>query len=965
VAAFAYNSHVTDRGSGLPIVAGHPGEAPRRWRAYLDGATARYRHHGVESALERDRVEDGRTVSLFWVALDGNRVVAGLRCHGPLASPTEARALVELGDHPHLADVHADLEAAVDQGVVEIKGAWVELNHASSPALSQALARCHLHSMEWFAARFAICTAPTHAQRVWCTAGAVCADHLAPVAYPDARFATRLLWWDRHQVAARAEAAQLRLFATEAAELAAAATDRSSPTRACAPPQASTAPCQSAPGDAWRPLVLTEGDGDDEAVLAAVRADPAVAVRDGVADQRGELIALQPTCPVELLAEPPRWVYYPWRQALVRLLGPAGFRRLRHDRNRNKLTDDEQQHAAAKTVGVVGLSVGHTIAHTLALEGLCGRLVLADFDEIATSNLNRLPADVFDLGVNKAVATARRLAELDPYLPVDVWPHGVDADVVDAFLADVDVVIEECDSLDIKLRLRDAARHRRVPVLMETSDRGLLDVERFDTEPDRPAFHGLVAGLTADDLAGLTTRAKAPYVLSILEPGQLSPRMAGSMAEIDYTVTTWPQLGGEVALGGASVAAALRRLARGQALPSGRLRLDLDAALDELAPPAQPAHLHNAAPVPRPVAPDDPHEAIAHAAHLAPSGGNTQPWALALDDDELRLWVDHTKSSTLDQGFRGSYTALGAALLNARAAASAHARLGPIAFKPRTDGHDDEVVAAMAFGDELDLDLAELSSWVTDRHTNRKPGEPAVVAPATVEALRAAAAREGGAAHVVTHRETLAACAAALAESDRLRYLTPWLHAELMSELRWPGHDALESGIDVRTLELDAAERAKLAVATRADVMAHLSAWDAGAALGEITHERVVSSSALVAVTVTGTDPAAYVRGGAALERVWLEAQRAGLGVQPVSPVSIYALADADYVALVGAQRAPQLRALDQRLCRLLGLGDGEQLVLLLRLSHASAASLPSGRQPLEEVLVRFRRAGPSQPASA
>jgi len=30
---------------------------------------------------------------------------------------------------------------------------------------------------------------------------------------------------------------------------------------------------------------------------------------------------------------------------------------------------------------------------------------------------------------------------------------------------------------------------------METSDRGLLDVERFDKEPSRPPFHGLVGEL--------------------------------------------------------------------------------------------------------------------------------------------------------------------------------------------------------------------------------------------------------------------------------------------------------------------------------------------------------------------------------------------------------------------------------------------------------------------------------------
>ena len=43
-------------------------------------------------------------------------------------------------------------------------------------------------------------------------------------------------------------------------------------------------------------------------------------------------------------------------------------------------------------VGVAGLSVGHVIAHTLAAQGLCGELRLADFDGLELSNLNRVPA---------------------------------------------------------------------------------------------------------------------------------------------------------------------------------------------------------------------------------------------------------------------------------------------------------------------------------------------------------------------------------------------------------------------------------------------------------------------------------------------------------------------------------------------------------------------------------------------
>ncbi|MGW8651335.1 Rv1355c family protein, partial [Nocardia salmonicida] len=331
-----------------------------------------------------------------------------------------------------------------------------------------------------------------------------------------------------------------------------------------------------------RPLVLDPTDPTDAATLRHLAGLAGIRTDDLRAGLRAELDRLT-GLPSTIDPAEERWVYYPWRRALVAILGPAAFRAIRSDRNRNKLTSGEQQRLAQLVVGVVGQSVGHSIAYTLALEGGCGLLRLADFDTIELSNLNRVPGGLFDVGVNKSVVTARRIAELDPFLPVEIWPSGVLADTVDEFLDGLSVVVEECDSLDIKFAVREAARRHRIPLLMETSDRGLFDVERYDLEPDREPFHGLLGATTGAQLAGLDTKAKAPHVLRILDPGQLSSRMAASLAEIGETITTWPQLGSDVQLGAAIVTAAVRRIGLGAKLSSGRTRVDLEATLDSLA----------------------------------------------------------------------------------------------------------------------------------------------------------------------------------------------------------------------------------------------------------------------------------------------------------------------------------------------------------------------------------------------
>ncbi|MFY2787458.1 MULTISPECIES: Rv1355c family protein [unclassified Rhodococcus (in: high G+C Gram-positive bacteria)] len=322
--------------------------------------------------------------------------------------------------------------------------------------------------------------------------------------------------------------------------------------------------------------VFDPSEREQDSVVRALLDDPTVGVVDTTLEQLASLRRLLPAMTGKT-EELPRWVHYPWRRTLVRVLGPRSFDRLRLDRNRNKITSAEQARFRGLRVGVVGLSVGHAVAHTLAMEGLCGELRLADFDELDLSNLNRVPSSVFDLGLNKAVVAARRIAELDPYLNVRVFADGVTAETLDNFLDGLDLVVEECDSIDTKLLVRHHARARGIPVVMETSDGGVLDVERFDLEPDRPVFHGLLGEMTTADVADLTVEQKSTIAATLLEPTKLTPRMIASVPEIGRTLSTWPQLGGDVALGGAAVTAAVRAFGRGEPLSSGRRRIDLDS----------------------------------------------------------------------------------------------------------------------------------------------------------------------------------------------------------------------------------------------------------------------------------------------------------------------------------------------------------------------------------------------------
>ena len=448
--------------------------------------------------------------------------------------------------------------------------------------------------------------------------------------------------------------------------------------------------------------VLDPNEPSDHAVLERLRADPTVEFLDHRNAQLSGLRSLRPAPDEDVLAEPGRWAYYPWRRCAVSVLGPRGFRALRLDRNRNIITTEEQARLNSLTIGVAGLSVGHVIAHTLAVAGLCGTLRLADFDGLELSNLNRVPATVFDLGLNKAHVAARKIAELDPYLAVEVFDAGLTVETVDAFLDGLDIVVEECDSLDMKAVVRIGARDRRIPVLMATSDRGMVDVERFDEEPERPIMHGLLGQLDVGLLPGMSSREKIPHMLRHLEAERISPRTAASLIEIDRSLSTWPQLASEVILGASSVAEAVRRIGLGESQGSGRCRIDVGRALSRLEQPeiivyrAAPEGESTDAPVPSTVA-----DTVVAAAMRAPSGGNMQPWVIDADPVKVTVSVAAEHTSTMDAGFRGSAVAVGAALFNIRVAAAARGVLGPVSVVEDVGGSP--LQATMTFGNGNDV----------------------------------------------------------------------------------------------------------------------------------------------------------------------------------------------------------------------------------------------------------------------
>ena len=80
------------------------------------------------------------------------------------------------------------------------------------------------------------------------------------------------------------------------------------------------------------------------------------------------------------------------------------------------------QKLKAATVGIAGLGgLGSNVAVSLARIGI-GKLIIADFDVVDPSNLNRQQYFIDQLGTNKVAALTDNLKRINPYINIDGFP---------------------------------------------------------------------------------------------------------------------------------------------------------------------------------------------------------------------------------------------------------------------------------------------------------------------------------------------------------------------------------------------------------------------------------------------------------------------------------------------------------------------------------------------------------------
>jgi sulfur carrier protein ThiS adenylyltransferase len=106
-----------------------------------------------------------------------------------------------------------------------------------------------------------------------------------------------------------------------------------------------------------------------------------------------------------------------------------------------------------KVVGIAGCGgLGSNCAVALARVGI-GKLVIADFDVIDASNLNRQYFFREQVGQNKASALRENIAKIDESVEVEAYELALTPDNIPGIYGQCDVIVEAFDKAEMKQML--------------------------------------------------------------------------------------------------------------------------------------------------------------------------------------------------------------------------------------------------------------------------------------------------------------------------------------------------------------------------------------------------------------------------------------------------------------------------------------------------------------------------------
>ena len=263
------------------------------------------------------------------------------------------------------------------------------------------------------------------------------------------------------------------------------------------------------------------------------------------------------------------YITYPILEKVIRVVSEESYWKLITDRNRGVYSDEIIRQMKDLKIGLYGLSVGSNIALLCGKTGFGKEYFISDLDKLETTNLNRVLAELTDIGTSKVDFVERKLYGFNPYLVIHKFSEGVQEYNIDAALnyGNLDFIVEEIDSFPMKIAVRQFAREHKIPVLMivDNGEGVVLIVERYDMgytkiwEQEDSYWEERLKNLSGPgEFADIVINHNVGGMEEV-DPNMLQavPRV------IAGELVSWPQIGSAAVLGAVIVGYAIKEILGG------------------------------------------------------------------------------------------------------------------------------------------------------------------------------------------------------------------------------------------------------------------------------------------------------------------------------------------------------------------------------------------------------------------
>ncbi len=340
---------------------------------------------------------------------------------------------------------------------------------------------------------------------------------------------------------------------------------------------------------------------------------------------------------------------------------------------------------------------------------------------------------------------------------------------------------------------------------------------------------------------------------------------------------------------------------------------------------------------------------------LAPSGDNCQPWKMEVDGATVRLFNLPDKDTSLyNYQQKASLIAHGAFLENVAISAP---ELGlQVEFELFPNPENKNLVARISFKDAGTAAGDPLFDYLKQRSTNRKTYRSAAVSQPQRQALSASVADMTGISlYLSKDQQEKDELAGILAKNDHLVLENSNLHRFLFDHLRWSEEEVRRTadGMDIRSLELPLMDRMAFKLLRNWKTVQLMNSFQALSKKVTKQAEHQCRSAGIIGlVAVKGESDNDFIKGGRAMQRVWLEATRQGLQLQPLAGLAllIYRVRQGATDELE-SRHVEMIRDVDKKLRQTFDCGD-ETMIMLFRAGEGEPPSVESLRKPVEQVVT-------------